>query len=66
MFEIHIALPKLETGKTLEVISALKGIRLVKSKYFLGVYNLPADGSQQACTPPTGHDLEEPEVMTTF
>ena len=66
MFEIHIAIPKLSASLTNSVILALSTIGLPKSKYFLGVYNLPADGSQQACTPPTGHDLEDPAVMTSL
>src|SRR5581483_10936422 len=66
MFEIHIAIPTLPTAITLETIGALKAVGLLKSKYFLEVNDLPVDGQQQACTPPTGHDLENPGVMTTI
>ena len=66
MYEIHITTPQLSAPLISAVILAMQAIGLPKSKYFLGVYNLPTDGSQQACTPPTGHDLAHPWVMTSL
>ncbi|MDP3741323.1 MAG: hypothetical protein Q8R08_03290 [bacterium] len=65
MFEIHIALPKLPADITQKIINNLKDAGLPKSKYFLGVHSLPVEGTVED-TPPTGHDLEDPGVMTTL
>ena len=68
LFEIHIAGPKTDVSVACRVFDDLREVRLAKSKFFLGVYNVPRDVSygQVACTPPTGHDLGNPGWMTTI
>ena len=65
IFEIHIAGPQTDIAIARQVFSDLREVGLTKNKFFLGVYNVPANYGQVACTPPTGHDLENPGWMTT-
>ena len=65
IFEIHIAGPQTDIATARQVFADLRKLGLTKNKFFLGVYNVPANYGQVACTPPTGHDLENPGWMTT-
>ncbi len=67
LFEVHLAGPKTEVVLTKRIFEELRKAGLAKSKFFLGVYNIAAEGKckQMACTPPTGHDLADPGWMTT-
>jgi len=65
LFEIHIAGPRIDVSTTRKVFDDLKKVGLTKSKFFLGVYNITNKG-QVACTPPTGHDLDNPGFMSTI
>jgi len=68
MFEIHLAGPKVDLDLTQRVFEKLNEVGLTKNKFFLAVYNVPPPGlyDQVACTPPTGHDLDNPGWMTTI
>lgn len=67
LFEIHIAGPQTELSVARRVFDGLREVGLMKNKFFLGMYNVPAGRAhrQVACTPPTGHDLPNPGWMTT-
>ena len=65
-FEIHIAGPQTDIDVARRVFDGLREVGLTKNKFFLGVYNVPAQCGQVACTPPTGHDLDNPGWMTTI
>lgn len=67
LFEVHIAGPRVDVSVARKIFESLREAGLVKSKFFLRIYNVPSDGryGQVACTPPTGHDLDDPGWMST-
>ncbi|MDO8642919.1 MAG: hypothetical protein Q7R76_05065 [Candidatus Woesearchaeota archaeon] len=67
LFEVHIAGPKTDAEVARRIFEDLREAGLPKSKFFLNVYNILGDEMYEhvMCTPPTGHDLDEPGWMTT-
>lgn len=66
IFELHLAGPQTDLAVARKIFEDLQEVGLTKNKFFLGVYNIPVNRGQVACTPPTGHDLDNPGWMTTL
>ncbi len=67
IFEIHVAGPKMLVEEAEALFTEFQRLGFPKHKYFLAVNNVPSSSVPYAAgTPPVGHDLENPGVMTTL
>ena len=59
LFELHVAMPKMNPQRARKVFSRLKEIGITKNKFFLDIRNVTGNIA-------SGHDFEEPGTMSTM